>query len=827
MKKYSFVLPLALLLAAALQTLSCATFAQNVLWKTLSEGANSAMEKGEYHTAESLLLQLKDMATQGHYEGQYLIRPNLLLSSAYRAQGKYAEAEKLLQETMVLTEQQLGENCEDMVYELDELASIKMAQGKLAEANELLKTSLSIAEKLEPTLPDLLPNVLDMQMRLSIMRGAIKDAEAQVKRALLLLNTPAKQNNMTYIHAVFVNGTVEQLKGNLAESIALYQKSLEKAGVVLGKRHAAYGELLVAASEAYRQDCRFDEALALLSQGLEILQSTLGKASPNLARAKMNLAEVYCDMGQYSKAEAAAKEALEINRQFLGNDAPEIANCHGVISRIYRYQGRYKQAEQPASDCVDLTRKICGSRHFAVGAALLDLGVLYADEGRPEEAESTLKQALTITHESLGADHPDSCEINNALARVYLTQKRYAEAEPLLKQSLEVLVRRLGKQHTLVAADFHDLADLYLSENKLADAERNVREALAIDEKLFGAKSAKVASDLELLSRILTGMNKRDAAREVSDRFESIKKGLPGSQLLARLKATDEFLDTAGSAKPVADKWALVVGISNFKDPTMDLKYAAKDATDFRNFLVNSEHFKPDHVMLLTDAAATREQILSKLGESWLGKLAKKDDLVVVYVSSHGSPSREEVGVNFLVAYDTSKNGLLATGIPMQWLTKIVKEEVHADRTLLILDVCHSAAAAEERTNSSRSGEPASGTVSKDSKDLIYKRGANAVNPESLQLGTGQLVLCSSLADQVSWESRNYANSVFTRKLMDALRCKGDQTTLQDAYKTLRSSVQAEVLRDRGELQTPLLSAKNWTGGDPCISALPALRQSR
>lgn len=49
--------------------------------------------------------------------------------------------------------------------------------------------------------------------------------------------------------------------------------------------------------------------------------------------------------------------------------------------------------------------------------------------------------------------------------------------------------------------------------------------------------------------------------------------------------------------QPVKDKWALIIGVSNFSHPEYNLKYSAKDAVDFRNFLVNECKFSPDHVL--------------------------------------------------------------------------------------------------------------------------------------------------------------------------------------------------------------------------------------
>lgn len=200
----------------------------------------------------------------------------------------------------------------------------------------------------------------------------------------------------------------------------------------------------------------------------------------------------------------------------------------------------------------------------------------------------------------------------------------------------------------------------------------------------------------------------------------------------------------------------------------------------------------------MTDENATRKNIIGLMGDKWLASHVKPDDMVVVYVSSHGSRSQDDAGgVNFLVAHDTNKNSLLATGIPMQWLTKMVKEQVHSDRVVLILDVCHSGAAGQG------------------SKSLTRAAG---LDPRTLNIGSGQMIICSSLAEQVSWESAKYENSVFTRRLMEALQSNKDKTTVIEAYNQLKVLVESEVLRDRAELQTPVLWNKGWTGKDPMLA---------
>jgi uncharacterized caspase-like protein len=211
--------------------------------------------------------------------------------------------------------------------------------------------------------------------------------------------------------------------------------------------------------------------------------------------------------------------------------------------------------------------------------------------------------------------------------------------------------------------------------------------------------------------------------------------------------------------------------------------------------MVTNGNFRVDHTRLLTDEAATKEGIIGALGDQWLGKSAGPNDLIVLYISSHGSQSMQEAGgTNFLVAYDTDKDRLLSTGIPMQWLVQLIGEQVHCKRLLLLLDVCHS------------------GSVAEGQKGLFRQN----LDPKNLVIGQGQIVVCSSSSDQVSWESKEYPNSVFTKRLIEALNNKGGDSTLSEACLIMSDRVEEEVLRDRNAIQTPIVK-RSWEGGGDLV----------
>ena len=273
--------------------------------------------------------------------------------------------------------------------------------------------------------------------------------------------------------------------------------------------------------------------------------------------------------------------------------------------------------------------------------------------------------------------------------------------------------------------------------------------------------------------------------------------------LLSAAHAVDSNKAAINSNKPVKDKWALVVGISQFENPRYNLKFASKDARDFASALVEKFSFKPDHIKLLLDDEATKENIMSLLGDTWLPRVARPDDVVVIYFSTHGSPSEMDVGqMNFLMAHDSDIKKLFATGVSMQNLASTIKQRVPSSRVVIVLDSCHSGAANPE---------------SKQAKGL--NRTFN-VDAASIAQGTGQLVITSSNPRQRSWESKRYNASVFTKHFIDGLARNGESTTLGDAFDYTLNKVQEEVQRDRGVMQTPVLKSK-WEGDDLLLAAKP------
>ncbi len=630
-------------------------------------------------------------------------------------------------------------------------------KGDYKRAEELFSAAVREADNGGKS-DDKLCDSLNTLAVLLVDAGKPENAEPLFKRVLSIQEAKLPPDNLDLARTMSNLAMCYQQQGKLSDAEPLSRRTLAIVEKQLGKDGLAASVVLNNLGMILQDELRYEESELLLKRSLKIRETTLGPDDGAVGTVLNNLALLACKQGKYKDAESLYRRSLAIWEKALGPDHPDCALCMNNL------------------------------------ASMLD------DQGRWAEAEALYRQALAIREKSLGDGNSQVAISLNNLGLLLARQGRYAEAEPFYRRAISIQQRALGAEHPNLALILQNLADVYTAQGQFAQAEVVCRQSLQITEKAFGPTHPRVAAALRELSR-LSGAQGQSAAKERSERqAETITHSLPGGEHRIIPDVTPTAPSASKPNRPIKDKWALVVGISSFKDPTLNLKYAAKDAIDFRNYLVADGHFQPDHVKLLTDRMATRDNIVNSLGERWLTRVANRDDLVVVYISSHGSAAKHDIaGVNMLVAHDTNIDNQLATGIPMEWLTQIIKDQVHCDRVVLILDVCHSGAAQTS------------------SKGLTRRFD---FDPDHVGVGSGQIVVCSSQANQVSWESARYANSVFTRKLIEGLRQKGANTKLFEAVEFMRDRVEEEVLRDRAVVQTPVLR-KMWDGNDLILATSP------
>jgi uncharacterized caspase-like protein len=209
---------------------------------------------------------------------------------------------------------------------------------------------------------------------------------------------------------------------------------------------------------------------------------------------------------------------------------------------------------------------------------------------------------------------------------------------------------------------------------------------------------------------------------------------------------------TGPGSEPKLTLYVLAIGISNYKDPSRHLHFAAKDADDFVALAKAQAGGLYDKVILppghesLRDADATRDAILD--GLDWImHAVTDTNDVAMVFLAGHGmrTPDRP---YRFL-PYDYDDNHKERTTISdselKDYLTKI------GGKKIFFFDTCYAGAVI--------------GTRATDTQPNVDKFANELKAAEN-----GIVVFTSSTGNELSQEKDEWNNGAFTKAVVEGMR---------------------------------------------------------
>ncbi len=278
----------------------------------------------------------------------------------------------------------------------------------------------------------------------------------------------------------------------------------------------------------------------------------------------------------------------------------------------------------------------------------------------------------------------------------------------------------------------------------------------------------------------------------------------------------------------VREKWALVVGVGQFQYPGVNpLKYTAKDAQDFAALLTNPNYgrFKKANVTLLVNADATTTRIKSEIER--LSEVARPEDLVVIYISTHGSPrDLSALDVNYIVTYDTNPKRLYATSLPMVDVLRDANKMIPAQRVVAFLDTCFSGAATLAGAFLGE-GAPAASSDRIDGADgsraMSFVSGVSREMAARVTGGSGggsRVIISASQPSERSWESKELQNGIFTYYLIEALKRNAGMDPINKVFYSLQEQVSQRARLEKQQSQRPMMEPRE-TNADIRIGVPP------
>jgi WD40 repeat protein len=275
------------------------------------------------------------------------------------------------------------------------------------------------------------------------------------------------------------------------------------------------------------------------------------------------------------------------------------------------------------------------------------------------------------------------------------------------------------------------IGDLYLYQNKVLVQVENSRAIRLTPVNRCIQRNYQI--------KLLSGTNQLQAAA-------SSEKGLVGFSSL-------EVKSFNNSSIKKSKLHLYIVSIDEYKESSLNLKYAVKDGYAFRNkILQKSRNFYEEIIVNEIYNQEASKSGIQNLFKKNLDKL-NPNDSAIFFFSGHGI-STENNYFFISTEFNNKKENLKNTSLSQEELTSLISN-VDVMKKLVILDTCQSG-----------------GDWMNDSSFLSQEFSLGVLSKL-----TGITVIASSMQNQVSYESSKLGHGLLTKSILEALENKGEINT--------------------------------------------------
>ena len=249
--------------------------------------------------------------------------------------------------------------------------------------------------------------------------------------------------------------------------------------------------------------------------------------------------------------------------------------------------------------------------------------------------------------------------------------------------------------------------------------------------------------------------------------------------------------------------YAVIIGVSQYQDSNIkDLKYAHADAQLYYDFLRSPQggSVPEKNISLLLNEKATRGNIIKALNNQF--KEAFEEDLVIIYIASHGLPSSRGNKLFFL-GTDTESDNLEGSAVSQAEFDEAINTS-RAQKKVWIADACHSGTVVGTETAF------AGGTM-RGEREIAEATMVNRLLSNMASTQASFIVLSASSAGETSVEAPQWGggHGVFTYYFVEGLKGAADENKnrlvdIREIYEYVRTKVSEETNRK----QYPLLNGR-------------------
>ncbi|HWM85369.1 MAG TPA: tetratricopeptide repeat-containing protein kinase family protein, partial [Kofleriaceae bacterium] len=274
-------------------------------------------------------------------------------------QGNIDAAVAHFERAVRLLRSQLGDEHQNTVGAIDNLAMSYREQGKTDRAIELHRQVLAIRQR---TLGD---------------------------------EHPAMAESLEHL------GNTLHLQRDYVESERYHREALAVRERTLDPFHDDIAMSLINLANTLNGQRRWTEALELGKRAMRVGERAFGRDTPTFARILLNVGYLYNHLERYDEALEHHRSAEAILARALGPEAAEVATTWTAMGAALAGQRRWRDAFAMYQRALPRLEKQFGPDHRLVGGALANLGLCHIELGQPDRAVPLLERASAIPESSV------------------------------------------------------------------------------------------------------------------------------------------------------------------------------------------------------------------------------------------------------------------------------------------------------------------------------------------------------------------------------------------------------------------------------------------
>jgi CHAT domain-containing protein len=335
--------------------------------KTAVEKARDSLEQAigyyelrMYKFAEEALVKTKAFMERSALTNEIVyLRTLSNLGLIYLTQGKTADAEAYLTNTLQVSEQTLGKKSAAYIANVNNLAKLNQALGKYNEAEKDFDEAISLSESVfgEGMQRAILLNNKAMLLQTvgryneaaDLMKKAMVSSEVAPKKAFQgkkSFDNRKFQANLAFIY---------QLSGQYAEAESNFLSIKKVFENRKQTNNAEYAGLLNQLGILYIQMGKPDKVEELFKKSKEIYKKRYTDQNIYFAKVTNDLGNFYRITGKYAEAEKELNKALSVRETLLGTNHPDFVKTQENLAILYWKTNRHDRAYMTYREVMDKT----------------------------------------------------------------------------------------------------------------------------------------------------------------------------------------------------------------------------------------------------------------------------------------------------------------------------------------------------------------------------------------------------------------------------------------------------------------------------------------